>query len=169
MEGALHRPFIDGRLSAQLGGLAAAGCHDCDWAQAVDEDLHEGYEEQLLAWHVGHPDEGFDHIADRAPGMRLEIPRYVGWADNGFGCLAIGDERTGGMYDSYNQQSLAIFRSVAEHGDLDAAVISEARRCGVSPSRVRGEIHLIASRFYQTGLVQLARDGGTGCIRAGGV
>jgi hypothetical protein len=162
MEGALHRPFIDGSLSAQLGGLAAAVCQDCDWAQAVNEDLHEGYEDQLLAWHVAHPDEGFDHVAARDPKMRLEIPGYVGWADNGFGCLAIGDERTGGMYDSYNHQSLAIFRSVAEHGDLDAAVISEARRCGVSPSHVRGEIRLIASRFYQAGLLQPAREGGTG-------
>jgi len=65
------------------------------------------------------------------------------------------------MHDSYNHQSLAIFPSVAEHGDLDAAVISEARRCGVSPSRVRGEVRLIASRFYQAGLLQPAREGGT--------
>ena len=161
MEGALHRPFIGGSLSAQLGGLAAAVCQDCDWAQAVNEDLHEGYEDQLLAWHVAHPDEGFDHIADRDPQMRLEIPGYVGWADNGFGCLAIGDERTGGMYDRYNHQSLAIFRSVAGQGNLDAAVASEARRLGVSPSRVRDEVRLIASRFYQAGLLQPAREGGT--------
>jgi hypothetical protein len=33
MEGASHRPFIDGSLGAQLGGLAAAVCRDCDWAQ----------------------------------------------------------------------------------------------------------------------------------------
>jgi hypothetical protein len=65
------------------------------------------------------------------------------------------------MHDSYNHQSLAIFRSVAEHGDLDAAMISAARRCGISPSRVRGEVCLIASRFYQAGLLQPARDGGT--------
>ena len=78
---------------------------------------------------------------------------------NGFGLLAVADERTGGVYNAYNQQSLAIFRSVAENGTLDAAMASEARRLGVSPRRVSGEIHLIAVKFYQAGLLQPATEG----------
>lgn len=45
-----------------------------------------GYKDRLLAWHVAHPDEGFDHLAaDRDLGVRLEVPGYVRWTDNGFG------------------------------------------------------------------------------------
>jgi hypothetical protein len=124
----------------------------------VNEDLHEGYEDRLMAWHTAHPDEGFDHLTDRDPGMRLEIPSYIRWADNGFDCLAVVDERTGGMYDSYNHASLAIFRSVAERGTLEAA---EARRLGISPRRASGDVRLIATRFYQAGLLQPAREGST--------
>lgn len=159
VERAAHRPFVDGSWGPRLGGLAAVVCRDCEWGQAVNEDLHEGCEDRLLAWHVAHPDEGFDHLADRDPGTRLEVPGYVRWADNGFGLLAVADERTGGVYDAYNQQSLAIFQSVAENGTLDAAMASEARRLGVSPRRVSGEIHLIAVKFYQVGLLQPAPEG----------
>jgi hypothetical protein len=143
VEGAAHRAFVDGSWGPRLGGLAAVVCEDCGWGQAVNEDLHEG----------------FDHLADRDPGARLEVPGYVRWTDNGFGLLAVADERTGGIYDGYNHQSLAIFRSVAENGTLDAAMASEARRLGVSPRRVSGDIHLIATKFYQAGLLQLAREG----------
>jgi hypothetical protein len=69
--------------------------------------VHEGYEERPMAWHTAHPDAGFDHPTHRDPGMRLEIPSYVRRADNGFGCLGVADKRTGGMYDSYNDASLA--------------------------------------------------------------
>lgn len=158
MEVTAHRPFIDGSWGPKLGGLAAVVCQDCGWGQAVNEDLHEGYEDLLLAWHVAHPDEGFDHLADRDPSTRLEIPVYVRWADNGFGHLAIADERTGGWYDRYNDESLAIFRSVSERGTLDAAVASEARRLGVAPGRVKGDIRLIATKFYQAGLLQPTRE-----------
>jgi hypothetical protein len=158
VEGTVHRPFIDGSWGPRLGGLAAGVCEDCDWGQAVNEDLHEGYEDRLLAWHIAHPDEGFDHLADHDPGMGLEIPAYVRWTDNGFGLLAVADERTGGIYDGYNHESLAIFRSVAGEGTLDAAMASEARRLGVSPSRVSWDIHLIAGRFYHAGLLQPARE-----------
>jgi hypothetical protein len=158
VEGAAHRAFIDGSWGPRLGGLAAVVCEDCGWGQAVNEDLHEGYVDRLLAWHVANPDAGFDHLADRDPGARLEVPGYVRWTDNGFGLLAVADERTGGIYDGYNHQSLAIFRSVAENGTLDAAMASEARRLGVSPRRVSGDIHLIATKFYQAGLLQPARE-----------
>jgi hypothetical protein len=36
----------------------------------------------LFSWHAGHP-------------VLLAVPGYVRWADNGSGCLAITDERTG--------------------------------------------------------------------------
>jgi hypothetical protein len=159
MPGAAHRPFIDGSRGPQLGGLAAVACRDCGWAQAVNEDLHEGYEDRLLAWHVAHPNQGFDYLADRDPGVRLEIPDYVLWADNGFGCLAVADERTGGMHDSYNHVCLAIFRSVAEHGNLEAAEVSEARRLGITPKRASGDVRLIAAGLYRAGLLQPAREG----------
>ena len=151
MTGAAHRPFIDGSRGPQLGGLAAVACRDCGWAQAVNEDLHEGYEDRLIAWHAAHPDQGFDHLTDRDPVMRLEVPGYVRWADNGFGCLAVVDERTDGMYNSYNHASLAIFRSVAERGTLEAAEASEARRLGISPRRAGGDVRLIATKFYRAG------------------
>jgi hypothetical protein len=105
-----------------------------------------------------NPHEGFDHLTDRDPGMHLEIVR---WADNGFGCLAIADARTGGMCDSYNHASLAIFWSVAELGTLEAAEASEARRLGISPRRASGDVRLIATKFYQAGLLQPAREGST--------
>ncbi|MGH3278306.1 MAG: hypothetical protein ACRDNW_04120 [Trebonia sp.] len=159
MTGAPHRPFIDGSRGPQLGGLAAVACRDCVWAQAVNEDLHEGYEDRLMAWHAAHPDQGFDHLTDRDPSMRLEVPGYVVWDDNGFGCLAIADERTGGMHDSYNHACLAILRSVAEHGNLEAAEISEARRLGITPKRASGEVRLIATSLYRAGLLQPAHEG----------
>jgi hypothetical protein len=159
MTGAAHRPFIDGSRGPQLGGLAAVACRDCVWAQAVNEDLHEGYEDRLMAWHAARPDQGFDHLTDRDPGMRLEVPGYVVWADNGFGCLAIADERTGGMHDSYNHACLAILRSVAEHGNLKAAEVAEARRLGITPKRASGDVRLIATNLYRAGLLQPAREG----------
>lgn len=158
MAGAAHRPFIDGSRGPELGGLAAVACRDCRWAQAVNEDLHEGYEDRLMAWHAAHPDQGFNHLADRDPGMQLEIPGYVRWADNGFGCLAVADARTGGTYDSYNHACLAIFRSVAEYGNLKAA---EAQRLGITPKRASGDVRLIATHLYQAGLLQPALEGTT--------
>lgn len=152
-----HRPFVDGSRGPQLGGLAAVACRDCAWAQAVNEDLHEGREDRLLAWHADRPELGFDHLADRDPGMRLEVPGYVVWLDNGFGGLALADERTGGMHDSYNHQCLAIFKSVAETGNLQAAEISEARRLGITPKRASGDVRLIAATLFRAGLLQPAR------------
>lgn len=157
--GVAHRPFIDGSWGPRLGGLAAVVCKDCEWGQAVNEDLHEGHEDRLLAWHVAHPDDGYDHLAERDPAARLAVPGYVRWTDNGTGLLAVADERTGGVYDGYNHQSLAIFRSVADSGTLAAAMSSEARRLGVSPRRVSGDIRLIAAKFYQAGLLQPAQGG----------
>jgi hypothetical protein len=93
--------------------------------------------------------------------MRLEIPGYVRWADNGFGCLAVADERTGGMYDSYNHACLAVFRSVADHGNLKAAEATEARRLGITPKRASGDVRLVATHLYQAGLLQLALEGTT--------
>lgn len=158
--GAPHRPFIDGSRGPQLGGLTAVACRDCVWAQAVNEDLHEGYEDRLMAWHAAHPDLSFDHLTDRDPGMRLEVPGYVVWADNGFGCLTIADERTGGMHDSYNHACLAILRSVAERGNLEAAVVAEAQRLGITPKRASGDVRLIATSLYRAGLLQPTRGHG---------
>lgn len=73
--------------------------------------------------------------------------------------LVVADERTAGIYDGYNHESLAVFRSVAGKGTPDAAMASEARRLGVSPRRVSGDIRLIAAKFYQAGLLQPAREG----------
>jgi hypothetical protein len=108
---------------------------------------------------AAHPDQGFDHLTDRDPGTRLEIPGYVRWADNGFGCLAVADERTGGIYDSYNHACLAVFQAVAEHGTLEAAEASEARRLGITPKRASGDVCLVATHLYQAGLLQPAREG----------
>ncbi len=162
MAGARHRPYIDGSRGPQLGGLRTVACRDCGWAQAVNEDLHEGREDLLLAWHAAHPGEGIDHLAGRDPGMRLEIPGYVLWASGGDGGLSVADERTGGMHDGYNHACLAIFTSVAEHGNLEGAKASEARRLGITPGRASGDVRLIAASLYRAGLLRPARPGGPG-------
>lgn len=162
MASARHRPYVDGSRGPQLGGLAAVACRDCGWAQAVNEDLHEGREDLLLAWHAAHPGEGFDHLADRDPGVRLEIPGYVLWGGNGFGGLAVADQRTGGTHDSYNHACLAIFTSVAEHGNLKGAEASEARRLGITPRQASGDVRLIAASLYRAGLLRPARPAGPG-------
>jgi hypothetical protein len=162
MAGARHRPYIDGSRGPQPGGLSAVACRDCGWAQAVNEDLHEGREDLLLAWHAAHPGESFDHLADRSLGVRLEIPGYVRWAPSGDGGLAIADERTGGMHGGYNHACLAIFTSVAEHGNLEGAEASEARRLGITPRRASGDVRLIAASLYRAGLLRSARSGGPG-------
>jgi hypothetical protein len=59
----------------------------------VNEDLPEGREDQLLAWLAAHLEQRFAHLSDRDPEMRLEILGYVLRTDNGFGCLALADER----------------------------------------------------------------------------
>jgi hypothetical protein len=86
-------PAVDLDLSV------AVACRDCGWAQAVNESRHEG---RLLAWRAAHPEQDSDHLAGRDPKMRLEIPDHVLWLDNGLGGLALADERTGGLRDSYN-------------------------------------------------------------------
>ena len=166
MAGARHRPYIDYSRGPQLGGLRAVACRDCGWAQAVNEDLHEGREDRLLAWHAAHPGEGFDHLAGRDPGTRLEIPGYVVWAGNGFGGLAVADERTGGRHDSYNHACLTIFTSVAEHGNLEGAEASEARRLGITPGQASGDVRLIAAGLYRAGLLRPAPLARTGMVAA---
>ena len=153
MAGARHRPYIDYSRGPQPGGLAAVACRDCGWTQAVSQDLHEDHEDRLLAWHAAHPGEGTDHLAGFAPGMRLEIPGYVLWAGNGSGGAAVADQRTGGAHDSYNHACLAIFTSVAEHGNLEGANASEARRLGISPGRTSGDVRLTAASLYRAGLL----------------
>jgi hypothetical protein len=172
MAGAGHRPYIDYSRGPQFGGLAAVACRDCGWAQAVSEDLHEGREDRLLAWHAAHPEEGTDHLAGFATGIRLEIPGYVRWAGNGSGGAAVADQRTGGAHDSYNHACLAIFTSVAEHGNLEGANASEARRLGISPGRAGGDVRLIAASLYRAGLLRPALAGRPGqrgsAVRGGG-
>jgi hypothetical protein len=68
----------------------------CEWRQLLDEDLHEGYTAELIAWHQAHPEKGIDHLT-ATEGLQggLGIAEYVRWTDDGLGCLAVGDERTG--------------------------------------------------------------------------
>jgi hypothetical protein len=162
MAGATHRPYIDYSRGPQPGGLAAVACQDCGWAQAVNEDLHEGREDLLLAWHAAHPEESTDHLVGHDPGMRLEIPGYVSWGPGGDGGLAVADERPGGMHGGYNHACLAIFTSVAEHGNLEGAEASEARRLGITPRRASGDVRLIAASLYRAGLLRPAPSGGPG-------
>jgi hypothetical protein len=156
---ARHRPYIDYSRGPQFGGLAAVACRDCEWAQVVSEDLHDGREDRLLAWHAAHPEESTDHFAVRGLGMRLEIPGYVLWVGNGFGGAAVADQRTGGTHDGYNHACLAIFTSVAERGNLEGA---EARRLGITPGRVSGDVRLIAASLYRAGLLRPVRPGQRG-------
>ncbi|MFF5205782.1 hypothetical protein [Streptosporangium sp. NPDC000396] len=129
-------------------------CADCSWAQTVNEDLHKEAEERLLAWHVAHPDQGFDHLSGRDLGSGLRIPDYVRWSDNGSGLLSLLDRRTGGRYDRYNGECLAIFMSVAATNGLEDAVISSARRRSVGRGRALDDIVLVAAGLYRDGLLQ---------------
>lgn len=131
--GAGHRPYIDGSRGPQLGGLRAVACRDCQWAQAVNEDLHEGSEALLLAWHAAYPDEGFDHLAERAPGVRLEIPGYVLWAENGDGAWSSSTIAPGAC------------TAARDH-----------------PGAGRGFVRLIAASLYRAGLLRSARSDGSG-------
>jgi hypothetical protein len=70
--------------------------------------------------------------ATRPYGWRY--PGYVRRASNGAGGLAIAGERTGRIHDSYNHQSLAIFTSVARHGELEAAIVMEGPGGSGSPA-----------------------------------
>jgi hypothetical protein len=65
---------------------------------------------------------------------------YVRRTDKGFGGLALAGKRTGGMRDSCDHRCLAIFTSVAETGDLEAAEVSEARRPGTRPGRAGRDV-----------------------------
>ena len=69
--------------------------------------------------------------------MTLRVPDHVRWSDDGSGCLAIADERTGGYCRHYNHECLAIFVSVAGTGGLEAAVTQAARRLGISRKSAR--------------------------------
>jgi hypothetical protein len=160
--GARHRPYVDGSRGRRFGGLAAVACRSWAWAQAVNENLHEGREDRLLAWHAAHPEGGFDHFADCSPGMRLEIPGNVLWGPSGDDGLAVAYERTGGMHGGYNQACLAIFRLVAEHGNLEGAEASEAHRLGITPGRASGDVRLITASLYRAGLLRSARSDGPG-------
>lgn len=139
-----HHPAWD-----MAGGQLVVHCPDCGWAQLLDEDLHEEYTDVLLDWHAEHPGDGVNHLA--APADRLIVPAYVRWRETN-GCAAVGDERTGAAV-LFNHECLAIFRSVAADGGLEAAVIANARRLDISPSAARGDIVFIAADLYRKGLL----------------
>ncbi|MDX3129599.1 hypothetical protein PV367_07265 [Streptomyces europaeiscabiei] len=138
-----------------LGDPDIARCHACTWSQVVDEDLHEDAVDRLLQWHIADPAHQVDHLAGPRPGQRLAVPPYVEWFDNQ-GHLAVKDTRTGGYYLAYNQQCLAIFRSVTEDGTLEGAVADQARHHDVHRALVRSEIEHIAGSQYRKGLLQPA-------------
>ncbi|MGK4909204.1 hypothetical protein [Streptomyces albus] len=145
-----HRPVRDRARSDR--GQPVVHCPDCRWAQVLDEDLHEDAEEALLSWHREHPQKPVDHLAP--PPGRLAVPAYVRWQETG-GRVAVGDERTGETV-MFNHECMAIFRSVAADGGLDAAVTANAHRLSISPPRARGDIVHIAAGLYRKGLLRPA-------------
>jgi hypothetical protein len=157
MPGSPDHPFLG--YGRQLGGPATVACHDCEWAQAVNEHLHEGREDLLLAWHIAHLEPEFDHLSGPGPGMRLQIPGYIRCSGNGSGGLAIADERTRGGHGAYNHECLAIFKSVAGGGGVSAAEMMGAQRLGISRSKARREILHVTTSLYRAGLLQPARTG----------
>lgn len=147
-----HHPFVD--YGVQVDAAAVTACRDCSWTQTVDDDLHTGQEELLLAWHTANPEQAIDHLHGWRPDMRLRIPEYIRWSGNGSGGLALVDGRTGGECHRYNHASLAIFGSVASHGDLSEAHEIEARRLGISVNMARRDILSVAASLYRAGLLQ---------------
>lgn len=154
--GPTHRPFSD--LNRIVGRHFTVACRDCSWTQLVDDDLHddEAYS-RLFAWHIAHPELGFDHLAGPPPGAALKVADYIRWADNGFGGLMVVDDRTEGIYSRYNHASLAIFTALSVGGSLQDAAISEGRRLGISPPRrARSDIDAVLLALYYAGLLQPA-------------
>ncbi|MEV7683260.1 hypothetical protein AB0O64_32665 [Streptomyces sp. NPDC088341] len=144
-----HRPGRD--HTRGFKGQPVVHCTDCSWSQALDEDLHEDWEDVLLAWHAEHPDDAVDHLAPGPPSGPLAIPAYVRWAEQ-YGRAVVGDDRTRAVV-LFNHECLAILHSVIADGDLDGAITANARRLGTSPAKARPDIILIATNLYRKGLL----------------
>jgi len=151
--GPQHRPFLGERFEG--GPESVVRCHDCAWAQVVDEDLHEDDVAGLFAWHVALPAEAVDHLL--LFNVPLAIPYYIRWEDNN-GLLALRDERTGGYHLRFNHECLAIFNSIAADGTLDGAIATEARRLGIARRPAMNDIVFIASDLYRKGLLRPASE-----------
>ncbi|MFJ7300301.1 hypothetical protein [Streptomyces sp. NPDC099088] len=63
-------------MDRRFDGRPVARCPDCDWAQVLDKDLHEG-PYSLIYGHADHPDDAVDHLA--ALPDRLAVPAHVRW------------------------------------------------------------------------------------------
>jgi hypothetical protein len=57
------------------------------------------------------------------------------------------------MHDSYNHQSLAIFNLVTRHGDLETAIVLEARRLRITRRQATPAVVLIAESLCRSGLL----------------
>ncbi|NKY96681.1 hypothetical protein [Nocardiopsis alborubida] len=128
-------------------------CPGCGWRQLLDEDLHEGYTESLIAWHQAHPAQDIDHLAV-TEGLQggLGIAEYVRWTDDGLGCLAVGDERTG-QAGHFNHECLAVMESVHFTSGLTQAVQRTRRRLDYSRSQATTTVVDLALTLYRKGLL----------------
>ncbi|GAA1107960.1 hypothetical protein [Nocardiopsis metallicus] len=120
---------------------------------SCDEDLHEGYTAELITWHQAHPEQGIDHLA-AAEGLQcgLGIAECVRWTDDGLGCLAVGDERTG-QAGHFNHECLAVMESVHATIGLTEAVQRTRRSLDYSRSQAAATVVDLALRLYRTGLL----------------
>ncbi|KIH96706.1 hypothetical protein LP52_23315 [Streptomonospora alba] len=143
-----HHPAVDTLAET-------VSCPDCHWRQKLDEDLHLFHHQGLLGWHRANPEVAVDHLAPEGLADGLAVPDYIRWADDGFGFLALGDERTGEAV-RFNDECLAIMTSVTATGGLDHAVRTNARRLDISPTMARGDIVSIAAGLYRKGLLRPA-------------
>ncbi|KOU77142.1 hypothetical protein ADK57_03165 [Streptomyces sp. MMG1533] len=138
-----HHPYYD--VSQRVDGFQhAVRCLDCHWSQIVDEDLHEERENVLLAWHAAHPEEAVDHLTLPPTHVRLAVPTYALWKNDGYGCALVSDTRTrpdGGAV-RYNheclmnlQRALSPFPAEASSGLGEDALAAESAESGA------GDVH----------------------------
>ncbi|MDO0936541.1 hypothetical protein QQY66_34340 [Streptomyces sp. DG2A-72] len=149
-----HRAFYDQSVRVE-GFQYAVRCQDCTWTQVVDEDLHEAAVEALLDWHAATPEHHVDHLSGPRPGQRLAVSPYAEWFDNE-GLLAVKDTRTGGYSLAYNQECLAVFRSVTDDGTLESAITATSRSLKVHRTQARSEVEHTTLSLYRKGLLRPA-------------
>jgi hypothetical protein len=134
-------------------------CPECDWRQLLDEDLHEGHAAGLVTWHQANPEQGIDHLVAADFQAGLGIPEYVRWVDDGAGCVALGDERTG-QAALFNHECLAIMDSVHSTRGLSQAVQRTARRLQIRRTQATDTITHLALCLYRKGLLIPATPSG---------
>ncbi|MEU6350117.1 hypothetical protein ABZ896_12400 [Streptomyces sp. NPDC047072] len=81
---------------------------------------------------------------------------HDGSVREGFGPLAVKDTRTGGCYEDYDRECLAVVRSVTEDGTLEGAITATVRRLNIHRVQARSEIENTALSRYRKGLLQAA-------------